>query len=137
MASDYLSSIIYKTLSDPVFYKMFLLMRSRTGAVLVPKKQTLRKLAMLRHQTFITIFASDQTPGRNEAVYWTRFLNQEAPVFLGIEKISNANNSVVIFCDIKRIGRGRYTVTYVTLFKEPRETSEYNITKGHIKIGRA
>lgn len=134
MATRHPSVVIYKPLSNPWFDRMFLKMRSRTGAVLVSKRQTLRKLATYRHQPFMTIFAADQTPGGNEAIYWTRFLNQDAPVFLGIEKIAKMNNSVVVFCDIRRTGRGRYAVNYVPLFENPRDTAEYEITEEHIRF---
>lgn len=133
MATHHPSIVIYKPLKNPWFNKLFLKMRSRTSAVLVSMKQTLRKLTAYRAQPFMAIFASDQTPGRRDIVHWTRFLNQDTPVFLGIEKIAKMNNSVVIFCDIKRTGRGRYTVTYELLFEEPKKTEEYEITEAHIR----
>lgn len=127
------SIIIYKPLKHPWFDKLFYRMRSRTGAILVPMKQTLRKLAGYRNQPTVTIFAADQTPVRNESVYWTTFLNQDTPVFLGIEKIAKMTNSVVCFCNVKRLGRGFYDVTYELLFEEPKNTTEYEITEAHIQ----
>lgn len=126
------SIVIYKPLSNPWFDNMFKNMRSRTGAKLVSMKQVLRTLVAYRDKPHMTIFAADQTPVQQDAVYWTRFLNQETAVFLGIEKIAKMNNSVVMFCDIKRCGRGRYTVTYKVLFEEPRETEGHQITETHL-----
>ncbi|QEC53663.1 KDO2-lipid IV(A) lauroyltransferase [Anseongella ginsenosidimutans] len=132
MASSHPSIVIYKPLSNPWFDRLFFRMRSRTGAVLVSMKQTLRTLVSYRGQSYMAVFAADQTPVQQDAVYWTPFLNQDTAVFLGIEKIAKMNNSVVMFCDMKRVGRGRYTVTYKLLFEDPKATSEYEITKAHV-----
>lgn len=126
------SLVIYKPLNNPYFNRLFCRMRARTGAVMVPMKRIMRKLVEYRNRPSMTIFAADQTPVKSESVYWTRFLNQDTPVFLGAEKIARMNDSVVLFCDINRLGRGRYEVNYKLLFENPRETQEYEITEAHL-----
>ncbi|MGZ3752011.1 MAG: LpxL/LpxP family acyltransferase, partial [Mucilaginibacter sp.] len=64
---------------------------------------------------------------------FTSFLNQPTAVFLGIEKLSKAINSVVIFYRIDRIKRGYYTYTFVPLVEDPKETGPYEITEIHVK----
>lgn len=132
MATSRPSIIIYKPLSNPWFDRLFMRMRSRTGAVMISMKRILRKLVDYRNQPYMLVFASDQTPVKQDAVYWTRFLNQETAVFLGIEKIAKMNDSVVMYCDIRRTGRGRYVVTYEVLFEDAKATSDYEITKAHV-----
>ncbi len=134
MGVRYPSIVIYKTLKNPWFNKLFLKMRSRTGAILVPMRQTLRALVAYRNKPFMSILAADQTPRQQSAIYWTRFLNQDTAAYLGIEKVAKMNNSVVVYCDIQRVGRGRYRVSYRVLFENPKETADFEITEGYLGI---
>lgn len=134
MVSSKPSLVIYKPLRNPWFDRLFRRMRSRTGAILVSMRKTFRKIAEYRGQPFMTIVAADQTPVKLGSVYWTTFLNQDTPVFLGIEKIAKMNNSVIVYCDIKRLKRGYYGVEYKVLFEDPANTSQHEITEAHTRF---
>jgi len=125
--------VIYKPLHDKASDDVFKRVRSRFGATLIPMKATLRKMIEYRRDLSFSVFVSDQTPIREEAHFFTPFLNQPTAVFLGIEKISTLFNSVVIFCDIRRVKRGYYQCTFVPLIEEPKQTAEYEITVAHVK----
>jgi KDO2-lipid IV(A) lauroyltransferase len=125
--------IVYKPLSNPVFDRFFFRRRSRFGATMIPMKSTFRKMVELRKEMTFTILASDQTPSREEVHYFMPFLNQPTAVFLGVEKLAKAVNSVVVFCDVRRIKRGYYNCTFVPLFDKPKTTAEYEITHAHVQ----
>jgi KDO2-lipid IV(A) lauroyltransferase len=125
--------IAYKPLSNPVWDKFFFEMRSRLGAQMVPMKNTFRKIVSHRHEVTFTVLASDQTPSRDEATYFTNFLNQPTAVFLGVEKLAKATDSLVVFCDVRRVKRGYYSCTFVPLFDNPKLTAEYEITNAHVQ----
>ncbi|MGZ3767230.1 MAG: lysophospholipid acyltransferase family protein [Mucilaginibacter sp.] len=125
--------IVYKQQSNAVFNDFFNKTRSRFGATMISMKQTMRKMVEYKNETTFTVLASDQTPTKHEANYFTSFLNQPTAVFLGIEKLSKAINSVVIFYRIDRIKRGYYTYTFVPLVEDPKETGPYEITEIHVK----
>lgn len=125
--------IVYKPLSNKVFERFFIHVRSRFGATLVAMKNTLRKLSEVRRQISITVLVADQTPVRHEAQYYTTFLNQPTAVFLGVEKLAKMMDAVVVFCDIKRVKRGYYTCTFVPLAEQPKQTAEYEVTELHVK----
>ncbi|MCJ8211143.1 lysophospholipid acyltransferase family protein [Mucilaginibacter sp. RS28] len=133
LVTDKRRIIIYKPLHDDVSERLFLKMRSRFGATLVAMRHTLRKMTEFRRELSFSVFVSDQTPVRHEAHYFTPFLNQPTAVFLGIEKIAKLFDSVVIFCDIRRVKRGKYQCTFVPLVEKPKETAEYEITELHVK----
>lgn len=124
--------IIYKPLSNATFDKLFLKMRSRLGATLIAMKATMRKLAEFRNSRTITVMLGDQTPAQSELQYFTKFLNQPTAVFLGIEKLAKMLDNEVIFCDVRRVKRGFYKCSFVTLFTDPKSTAEYEITKAHV-----
>ncbi len=125
--------IVYKPLSNKTIDNLFINMRSRFGATLVTMKSTMRKLVELRNELTMTVLVSDQTPSREEAHYFTNFLNQPTAVFLGVEKLAISTNSEVVFCDIRRLKRGYYQCTFVPMFTDPKLTAEYEITNAHVQ----
>jgi len=124
--------IVYKPLSNQFFDQMMLRMRSRFGATLVSMKSTFRKLIEYKNERTVTVLVGDQTPAKPDVKYFTNFLNQPTAVFLGVEKLAKVTNSVVVFCDIRRIKRGYYQCEFVPLFTEPKSTAEYDITNAHV-----
>ena len=125
--------IVYKPQSNFVFTEFFNKTRSRFGATMISMKQTLRKMIEYKNELTFTVLASDQTPTREEAKYFTTFLNQPTAVFLGIEKLTKVVNSAVIFYKIDLIKRGYYSYTFVPLVEEPELTRPYEITEIHVR----
>ncbi|QQL51117.1 lysophospholipid acyltransferase family protein [Mucilaginibacter ginkgonis] len=124
--------IVYKPISNEAAESVFTRMRSRFGATLVPMKSILRTLVALKNEPTISVFVSDQTPVKEEAHYFTQFLNQPTAVFLGIEKLATTFNSTVVFADVRVLKRGYYSCTFVPLFNEPKQTAQYEITNTHV-----
>ncbi|MDB5011174.1 MAG: lauroyl acyltransferase [Mucilaginibacter sp.] len=125
--------IVYKPLSNSVFDKFFLNIRSRFGTIPVSMKQTLRKMVEYKNELTTIAFLSDQTPVREDAVYFANFLHQPTAVFLGIEKLAKSMDKVVLYYDMRRIKRGYYTCTLTNLFANPAQTVPYEITEAHVK----
>jgi len=126
--------VVYKPQSNVVFNDFFNRTRSRFGVMMIPMKQTLRKMIEYKNEPIFIVLASDQTPVKHEANYFTNFLNQPTAVFLGIEKLTKVSDSVVIFYKIDLIKRGYYEFTFVPLVDEPKETKPYEITEIHVKF---
>ena len=125
--------IIYKPLSNSIFDRFFIRTRSRFKGIPVAMKLVLRKMVELKNEPFMTVLLGDQTPTRHESTYFTTFLNQPTPVFLGVEKMAKSFNTLVYFCDMRKVKRGYYTYTVVPLVEEPSKTASYEITKAHVK----
>lgn len=126
--------IVYKPLSNAIFDQFFQRVRARFGTIPVAMSRSMRELARLRDEQTAIALLGDQTPSREELDYFTDFLNQKTPVFLGVEKIARATNSVVLYYDMERVKRGYYTYTLHTLFEESKQTKEYEITQAHVKF---
>ncbi|WP_165784683.1 lysophospholipid acyltransferase family protein [Solitalea longa] len=132
-SSPFPTIIVYKPLQNDHFDQLVYKMRARFGAVLVAMKSTFRKLTEYKNKPYILVLAGDQYPGKGDTKYKTTFLNQPTYVFLGTERIAQMTNSVVIFCDIRKVARGRYEVTFIPLTENPKETAENEISEMHIK----
>lgn len=126
--------IIYKPLKNKSFDTVYNSIRSRFGAIMVPMKQTLRKIVQYRDRPIMSVFVADQTPRYGDSNYFTPFLNQETLVYTGPERIAKATDSVVVFCHIDRIKRGYYQCTFTTLVENPKEIMAHGITDMHTKF---
>ncbi len=130
--TDKTKLIVYKPQSSEVFTDFINKTRSRFGAIMISMRQTLRKMIEYKNELTFTVLAADQTPARNEALYFTTFLNQPTAVFIGVEKLSTIRDCVVIFYRIDLVKRGHYTYTLVPLIENPKETKPFEITKAQI-----
>jgi len=121
--------VVYKPQSSDVFTDFFNRTRSRFGTTMISMKQTLRKMIEYKNELTFLVLAADQTPARNEALYFTTFLNQPTAVFIGVEKLTSLRDCVVIFYRIDLVKRGHYTYTFVPLVENPKETRPFEITR--------
>lgn len=121
--------VIYHPLANKYFNDLIIRMRKRFGTDLIKMKETFKDMYTKKEQLNTTAFIADQTP-RPDSAYWTTFLNQDTPVFQGVEKISQKLNYPVVYISIKRTGRGYYVVDAETLFENPKETKENEILEG-------
>lgn len=125
--------VVYKPQSNKKFEELINKMRSRFGAIMIPMKQTFRKLIEYKDQPHMLVLVGDQTPPWSESHYFTTFLCQRTAVFLGVEKLAKATNNPIIYFNITRKKRGYYDCEIKTLVEDPKETEEYEITEIHTK----
>ena len=123
---------IYRPLKNPFFDRLAYHMRTRLGCKLYTMKGTLRGMISNRKEVTATAFIADQTPSPDNA-YWLTFLNQEAPVFAGTERIARKFGYPVIYMSVKRPKRGYYRIEAELLFDDPRQTGEHEITRAHTR----
>ncbi|HKG08265.1 MAG TPA: lysophospholipid acyltransferase family protein, partial [Pedobacter sp.] len=121
--------VIYKPLSNNSFDKWFYDIRTKSGNLFIPMRQTLRQVAATRNQTTMFCFAGDQTPVKDEARFWINFLNQPTPVLIGMEKIAMQTDRPVIYFNMRHVKRGYYEVDCHLICEKPSETRENEITK--------
>ncbi len=124
--------VLYHQLSNPYFNRLIIKMRTRFGTKLIEMKSTLRDMVSTRKEINATAFIADQTPFPENA-YWTNFLNQDTPVFTGTEKIAQKFNYPVLYVSIKRWKRGKYEIFAETLFENPKDTVEGEISEAHTR----
>ncbi|MEW5844985.1 MAG: lysophospholipid acyltransferase family protein [Bacteroidota bacterium] len=126
---------VYKPLANKYFEKFINASRERFGAVAIPMKETPRIALNYAKEgkLFFLGLVADQTPAKGEIRYWTTFLNQDTPVFLGTEKIARKLNQPVFFCNMRKIKRGFYEVELELLTENPVDTKPYEITEMHVK----
>lgn len=101
--------VIYHPLTNQYVNRLMYNMRTRFGTRLIAMKDTMRDIITHKNELTATAFIADQTPLPDRA-YWMNFLNQDTPVFLGIEKIALKTHFPIVYITIRRVKRGYYRV---------------------------
>jgi len=127
---------VYKPLSNKFFDRAFYKMRAKFGEVPVTMKDAYRTVLQFNQKNKLTILGliSDQRPPKRSSNYWTTFLNQETPVFLGPEKIAQKLNAAVIYVHVDKIKRGKYLLIPTLLFEEAKNCKTNEITEAHVRL---
>jgi Kdo2-lipid IVA lauroyltransferase/acyltransferase len=130
------SMAIYKPLNNKYFNRFLIRNRSRYGVELISMRETLRKMVHYKKINKVTLcaFITDQSPVWEETQYWTYFLNQLTPVYLGIEKMAIKTGQAVVYLHVHKIARGRYEMEVIKLFDEVKNVSPYEITNKHLAV---
>jgi Kdo2-lipid IVA lauroyltransferase/acyltransferase len=133
--TEYQTVSIYKPINNQHFDKLMLALREKRGMILSPMSNIIRVILDARRngRRCIYSFITDQTPPKPDIKYWTSFLNQETPVYLGVEKIARKYNMVVVFFHVQKIKRGYYTFTAEALCENTSGLPEYAITESHVR----
>jgi KDO2-lipid IV(A) lauroyltransferase len=126
--------IIYHPLKNKFLDEIFVKNRSKTGSELVPMNNFLRRLLDYNKNKIQTLswIIADQTPPP-ETAYWTTFLNQDTPFFLGAEKTARKFNLPVYYMHMQKLKRGHYAAVFSKLFDNTRDEPEFAITEAIVK----
>lgn len=132
LMTDHPRLVIYKPLNDKDFNEVYNRLRSRFGATMVPMKQILRHIVRLKGKPHISMFVADQTPTYQDSDYFMEFLNQEALVYTGTERIARMTKNPIVYCHIgRKKKRGHYFCKFTTLVEDPDVYETRDITQLH------
>lgn len=124
--------VLYHPIKNKYFNNLIYNMRTRFGVRLIPMKDAYKEMIKNRNEINATAFIADQTPPPENA-YWTKFLNQDTPVYWGTELIAKKLNLPVLYFKVKRMRRGYYTIYAEELIKEPAQTYAGQISELHTR----
>lgn len=125
-------SVIYHPLSSPAFDRLMYTMRTRFGTGLIEMRATFKEMVRMKGSVNATAFIADQTPFPEKA-YWTNFLNQDTPIFMGAETIARKLNYPIVYTSVKRERRGYYEIHAELLVAQPSATTEGEISELHTR----
>jgi KDO2-lipid IV(A) lauroyltransferase len=131
----YKTLIIYKPLQNKYFDRYIYNHRSKDGIVLTPMSLIIREIVNNKKNNIntLSVFLTDQTPIKSEIQYWTTFLNQDTPVYIGVEKVASKYDMAVVFFHIQKIKRGHYNLNIELLFDHTAGLPQHLITDTHVR----
>ncbi|MNU28450.1 Lipid A biosynthesis lauroyl acyltransferase [compost metagenome] len=127
---------IFRPLHNKHFNNLIIRIRTRFNTRLLTDRDVIGGMREHKRKGELTatVFLADQTPS-SKNVYWTRFLNQDTPVFWGTERAAIQLNLPVVYADIKRIKRGYYHVESRILVEDPQLYKENGmISELHTRV---
>ncbi len=124
--------VVYHPLSNKYLDRLVYNMRTRLGNRLYAMKDTFRGMILNKNEVTATAFIADQTP-LPKGAYWTTFLNQDTPIFVGTAKIAKKLNYPIIYVSVKRPKRGYYEISSELLIQYPTSLTENEISECHTR----
>jgi KDO2-lipid IV(A) lauroyltransferase len=128
------SIAIYRPLNNKYFDSFIKRTRARFGMELVAHNRSRQILSLLDKQTILYHFITDQTPQNAKGAYWTIFLNQDTPIYMGAEKVAKMTNMPVFYCKILRVKRGYYSLEVQEVVMDPSICAPNEITEIHTRL---
>lgn len=127
--------IIYRPLQNKYFDRFIFRQRSRYGIVLTPTNMVIREIVNSQKNNIntISVFLTDQTPAKGDIKYWTKFLNQDTPVYTGTEKIASKYDMAMVFFHVQKVKRGYYNLNIELLLEHTAGLPEHVVTETHVR----
>lgn len=115
----YPMEFLYKPIKNQKYEEIMHNLRTRHGGRAIPKDTASREIIKRKDEPRVIGFIADQIPSIGTEKRWVDFLNKETAFYVGAERIAMAIQYPAFFCDTKRIGRGRYEVTFHPVAQPP------------------
>lgn len=127
---------VYKPLSNPFFESFMCELRTRTGAGVIPMRDTLRDMVERRSQPRVVSLLSDQAAGPEDRPYWTSFMNQEAGFYTSADRLAAKFQAPVVYVSIRRLRRGYYEIVLTELYDgiAPLPVKDCPITEQFVRL---
>ena len=130
------NATLYKPLNNKFFDGFLYNLRTKYGIDVIPTDMVRQAINQYQRENRLTAlcFLADQSPPRDAINYWTTFLNQETPVYTGIEILAKRYNAAVVYYEVRRVKRGYYEIDVTLIAENAAETAEMEITNKHVQL---
>jgi KDO2-lipid IV(A) lauroyltransferase len=126
---------VYKQLKNKYFDRLVKQIRAKYNTYLITTKETINVLNNVNNNGELTAsgFISDQSPRKNKAFHWQKFMGVKVPVYTGAEMLAKKLNHAVIYTKISKVKRGHYQCEFELITADPQSIPDYNITDQFLK----
>ena len=121
---------IYRKMQNPFWEEKIKKIRSRYGNEALEAEDVMKHI--LRNPNdgnSVYMFVADQTPHISMVNFGIWFLNQKTPVFVGYDRLSGRMNVTFVYCEMEKIKRGHYRVTYHEITPTNQKFEPYEVVK--------
>jgi len=123
----------YKPLHQAWSDRLFLGIRSRFGAQMVPAKRLLKHVLRRKREPRAVAMVADQDPVTAAVRYFTTFFGQETAFYQGPEMLARAVQGSIVFVAPRRVGRGRYVVDFELLVAHDEQLPQGEMTERYAR----
>lgn len=122
-----------KPLSNTVMNTLLNARRARFGMKIIHAGNIRESFADERDQLTASLFLADQYPGGKGKGYPQPFLRKETHFMYGAEKYAREYNFPVVYADLTRQRRGRYSIHLTVLADQPAQTAYGEIISAYVQ----
>lgn len=119
---------VYQPLETKLTEHVLLACRTRFGAYPIKRNELAREIIKRKKMLRVIAIVADQYPGqKHDKRHLTNFLNQETAFFYGTNQLAALTQYPVLYAEIRKVKRGYYEVTFVTLAEPPHANNSEDI----------
>lgn len=126
---DYPFEFLYKRVKNENFGRLMLNLRVKHGGTSIPKDTAIRHILKRKNIPRIIGMVADQLPSIGTEKYWTKFLNQATPFYVGAERIASMVGYSVYYMECERVKKGKYNIRFEEISSPPYEKGKTGIIK--------
>ncbi len=119
---------IFSALSNKVFNRLIITIRSRFGSILISTNDFRTMFHQYTDKPYALGLIADQNPVDPSQAYWVKFFDRLTPFLKGPEKGAKSRNAAVVMVDLYRVKRGYYRSEFTLLTTTPKATPKGYIT---------
>lgn len=126
---------VYKRLANPYFDRLVRKIRSKYNTEMIETRKAIPTMAKNQREGVLSMYglASDQSPKMERIFHSMKFMGVEVPVHTGAETLAKKYDLAVIFVQVKKVKRGCYEATFISLADNPKEFENFKITEMYLK----
>jgi KDO2-lipid IV(A) lauroyltransferase len=126
---------VYKKLANPYFDKLIRKIRSKYNTELIETKKTIPLMAQNQRDGILSLYglASDQSPKLDRIFHSNDFMGIEVPVHTGAEMLAKKYDLSVVMVKVKKVKRGYYEATFLSLADNPKNFEDFKITEMYLR----
>lgn len=125
---------VYKKLANLYFDKLVRKIRSKYNTEMIETRQAIPTMAQNQRNGVLAMYglASDQSPKLDRIFHSMKFMGVEVPVHTGAEMLAKKYDLAVIMVKVKKVKRGFYEATFLSLADNPKEYPDFEITEMYL-----
>jgi KDO2-lipid IV(A) lauroyltransferase len=126
--------VAYSPITNKIIDRLFLYLRQRFGAVMLPYNDMTRAMLPYRRIQYLLALVADQNPHNPRKSYWLNFLGQPTAFVQGPEKGARLGNIPVVNLSFSRPRRGHYHLQTDLVDMNPATGSEGELTRKYVAL---
>ena len=133
-ASDFPFIVIYMPIANQMMDRLFLHLRTRTGAIEVAATNTRNRMLAFRHQLYLLALVADQAPGDPANAYWLNFFGKPTPFVRSPERGARSGNTPAVFVHFYKTARGKYRTKLILGSDQPAALPKGELTRQYVRF---
>jgi Kdo2-lipid IVA lauroyltransferase/acyltransferase len=123
---------VYKRLSNKLIERFVKKQRAGMGMTLLEMKSTMQAIEARNTVAAAYVLMADQWPSNPDRGHWITWMGRETACLPGVDFISREHGYPVIYYEMRRTGRGRYTITFSELVPPNTTLPEGDVTRTNL-----